>query len=316
MGATLQTGWLSLAAIVAQSLAAADRMQSFSGNTDSATFLKNLLGTIYFRNYPEGWLISSGPLGKDAKGFQHEWEQKPVEERQRMTIYTPERVIEALVNSGAIKRAPEEKALEVLDSPDCLGEWTLLITEFGTVWAVACLQSGIPVRVLAFSANTGHLIDDVQHLRNLAGTDSTLRTLDFEYFVRLKEKKQPPDVPAYERVVEVQHGESWTDYRPARPEDFVGREESQAAIMKFLTAVRSGETDTRVFAITGDSGMGKSSLIAKLRQRVSNVRNRRTYFLYAVDVRAATGPAYVLWSLLACLQKHLPMDSGRGFPSQ
>ena len=150
--------------------------------TLGATFLKNLLGTIYFRNYPEGWLISSGPLGKDAKGFQHEWEQKPVEERQRMTIYTPERVIEALVNSGAIKRAPEEKALEVLDSPDCLGEWTLLITEFGTVWAVACLQSGIPVGVLAFSANTGHLIDDVQHLRNLAGTDSTLRTLDFEYF--------------------------------------------------------------------------------------------------------------------------------------
>src|SRR5208337_2565577 len=269
----------------------------------SANVLKNLLGAIAFKNYQEGWLISAGPLGKDAKGFQNEWEQKPVEERQKMSIYTPERVIEALTTSGTIKRAPEEKALEILGSPDSVGEWTLLITECGTVWAVACLQSGIPVGVLAFSANTGELINDVQHLRNLAGTDSTLNSLDFEYFLRLREKEPLPDVPGFERVVEVQHGESWTDYRPARPEDFVGREESQAAIMKFLKAVRSGETDTRVFAITGDSGMGKSSLIAKLRQRVSNVRNRRNYFLYAVDVRAATGPAYVLWSLLACLQK-------------
>ncbi len=280
--------------------------------TVSANVLKNLLGTIAFKNYQEGWLLSAGPLGKDAKGFQHEWEQKPIEERQKMSIYTPERVIEALVNSGVIKRAPEEKALELLGSPDSVGEWTLLLTEFGMTWAVGCLQSGIPVGVLAFSANTGQLIEDVQHLRNLAATDSTLSTLDFEYFIRIKEKEPLPDVPGFERVVEVQHGESWTDYRPARPEDFVGREESQAAIMKFLKAVRHGETDTRVFAITGDSGMGKSSLIAKLRQRVSNVRNRRNYFLYAVDVRAATGPAYVLWSLLACIQK----ASANGFGSR
>ncbi len=269
----------------------------------SSNILKNLLGTISFQKYQEGWLISAGPFGKDAKGFQHEWEQRPTDERQKMSLYTPERVIEALINSKAIKRAPEEKALEILGSSDSLGEWTLLITPFGTMWAVTCLESGIPLGVLAFSAETGQLIDDVQHLRNLAATDSTLSTLDFEYQFRLEKKKVPPDVPAFERVVEVQHGESWTDYRPARPEDFVGRKESQAAIIKFLKSVQNGQTDTRVFAITGDSGMGKSSLIAKLRERIGNVRHRGNFFLYAVDVRAATGPAYILWSLLACLQK-------------
>lgn len=278
----------------------------------SANVLKNLLGTVHFKDYQEGWLISAGPLGKDAKGFQDEWEQRPTTERLLLSIYTPERVIDSLIGSGTLKQPPEEKALEILRSPDNRGEWTLLLTPFGTMWAVTCLQSGIPVGVLAFSANTGQLIEDVQHLRNLSSTDSTLSALDFEYVVRLKEKKPSADIPGFERVVEVQHGESWTDYRPARPEDFVGRQESQAAILKFLKSVREGDTDTRVFAITGDSGMGKSSLIAKLRERVSNVRHRRNFFLYAVDVRAATGPSYILWSLLACLQK----ASTNGFGSQ
>jgi hypothetical protein len=286
--------------------------KAYRDNVD-ANILKNLLGTVVHKNYQEGWLISAGPLGKDAKGFQHEHEHKVVEERQRMSIYTPDRAIEALVNSGTIKAAPQEKALATLGSPDSVGEWTLLVTEFGTVWAVTCLQAGVPVGVLAFSAATAQLIDDIQHLRNLASTDTTLNTLDFEYVIRFKTEEPPaPAVPGFERVVEVQHGESWTDYRPARPEDFVGRKESQLAITKFLRAVRSRETDTRVFAVTGDSGMGKSSLIAKLRQRVSNIRNRRNFFLYAVDVRAATGPPYILWSLLACLRK----ASAKGFGSR
>ena len=47
----------------------------------------------------------------------------------------------------------------------------------------------------------------------------------------------------------------------------------------------------------------------KLRERASNIRNRSSFFFYAVDVRAATGPSYILWSLLACLKK----ASARGF---
>lgn len=277
--------------------------KAFRDNLD-ANVLKNLLGTVYHKNYQEGWLISAGPFGKDAKGFKHEHENKPPSERERLSIYTPERVIEALVNSGTIKAPPRDKAIELLGSEDLLGEWTLLLTEFGNLWAAVCLQAGVPTGVIAYSATTGTLIDDPDHLRNLANTDSSLRVYDFEYVLKFLD---PPAIKAlvfsgFEKVVEVQHGENWKDYRPARPEDFVGRKDSQLAIIKFLKSVRKGETKTRVFAVTGDSGMGKSSLVAKLRQRVRNVKHRKSYFLYAVDVRAATGPAYIHWSLLACLR--------------
>ena len=43
----------------------------------SADVLTKLLGTVHSQGHQEGWLISTGPLSKDAKGFQHEWEKKP-----------------------------------------------------------------------------------------------------------------------------------------------------------------------------------------------------------------------------------------------
>jgi hypothetical protein len=75
----------------------------------SSNELKNLLGTIILKNYDEGWLISTGVLGKDAKGFQHEWEQKPIQERQKLSIYTPDRIIDAFAAAGLITLPPDVK---------------------------------------------------------------------------------------------------------------------------------------------------------------------------------------------------------------
>ena len=99
-------------------------------------------------------------------------------------------------------------------------------------------------------------------------------------------------------MVEVQHGENWSDYRPARPEDFVGREDEQNQIFRFFENVAAQKTLTRVFAITGDSGMGKSSLITKLHARIQNKKHQNKLFMFAVDVRAATDSSYIYSALL------------------
>ena len=112
----------------------------------------------------------------------------------------------------------------------------------------------MPEGVLIFSAITAKLIDDQKLLKNIAKTDAGIHNLDFEFVARLKQMTLEPAA-----VVEVQHGNSWVDYRPARPQDFVGRQEAQDGILAFLDEVRKNNTRTRVVAITGDSGMGKSS---------------------------------------------------------
>jgi len=279
----------------------------------SSNVLTNLLGKITFKDYQEGWLISSGPLGKDAKGFQVEWESKPSQESQKLSIYTPDRVIESLINSSVIKPIPVEAASSTLDSEELVGEWTLLVTPYGRYWAVTSLQGGLPYGVIVFSAKSSELITEQSLLSNLSRTDTSLHELNFQYIRDIHEEKlQGQELIETSQVVEVKHGEYWSDYRPARPEDFVGRKETQDLIIKFFESVREKSTNTRVFAIKGDSGLGKSSLVAKLRDRFRNQKYRNKYFIYAVDVRAASDTNYILLSLLTCLKA----SSNAGFGSK
>jgi hypothetical protein len=69
-------------------------------------------------------------------------------------------------------------------------------------------------------------------------TDCSLRSLNFEFSAQqLEQFKGGPakESPQYSgQIIEVKQGESWDDYRPARPRDFVGREASQQRLLEFL----------------------------------------------------------------------------------
>lgn len=80
-------------------------------------------------------------------------------------------------------------------------------------------------------------------------------------------------------IVPVIGGDDWEDYRPARPEDFVGRKKLIQGIFRYFDAVLDGKTNTRLFSITAPSGMGKSSLILKIAS-MSHSRRRQKNILY------------------------------------
>jgi len=122
------------------------------------------------------------------------------------------------------------------------------------------------------------------------------------------DSEQPPVIP-------VPVGDTWRDYRPARPQDFVGRKEHQDRIFLLMDAVRARSTATRVFALLGDSGMGKSSLIVKLQNRFQNTRHRGRQFMLAVDVRAARSPGYPYAALVACLTRAADAFGIEGLPA-
>jgi hypothetical protein len=285
-------------------------------DTLSADILTKLVGTITVKGYEEGWLISTGALGKDAKALMLEWESRPVAESQKLSIYTPERVVSTLINAGIINNYPSQLASEILQDDDLLGDWLLLITEFGRHWTLTCLSGGVPSGVLVFSAKTGKLIPDMELLRKLSKTDTRLNSLDFEYINKInRDNENQKGLEQKSVVVEVQQGDSWADYRPARPEDFVGRQDAQKQIIRFLEAVSLKKTRTRVFAITGASGMGKSSLINKIRSSIQSIRYKNRFFVYAVDMRAAKNSLYLLESLLLCLRRAAEAGFGNEDPS-
>lgn len=271
----------------------------------SANVLKNLVGTVEGHDYAEGWLITTGMLGRDAKGYLAMWESKPEQaKREKLSVYSPDRVIDALIEAKLVIHPPHSALHPNGDVQTTLGDWTLLITEHGRFWVQTILVSGVPESVQVFAAQDGTLIKDLVLLGRLKCTDSSLRQLNFEYRA-LREQMEYGQIREYkaQTVVQVEHGVSWDDYRPSQPSDFVGRRSEQDKILRLLEEVRIGKATTRVFSVTGDSGMGKSSLIAKLRSRTRNLRYRNKFFLFAVDVRAATKTNYILSSLLACIRQ-------------
>lgn len=275
-----------------------------------ANILKNLAGTLFLKDYSEAWLISTGNYGKEAKGFVKEWKEKPREQATKLSFYDPEKVIESLISAGVIKNRPEDKAAEYAGSENLIGEWILLVTNYGMFWAAATLSGGIPSGVICYYANNNELLTDLKLLENLSATDTSLNKLDFSLIKSQAARATEIDTTRVVDVVQVQTGEAWTDYRPARPEDFVGRTKDINYIFDFLKKIKERKTNTRIFAITGNSGMGKSSFIAKLKNKAENYQNKNKYFVFPVDVRAATGPEYIYSSLLNALK--FAQDSGFG----
>lgn len=181
------------------------------------------------------------------------------------------------------------------------------------LWAVTILSGGIPNKVIFYHATDNEPVTDSKLISNLLGTDTSLGSLEFEAQNANTIKPITPVAEDVSEVAQVQTGVEWSDYRPARPKDFVGRAKDINFIFEFFKLVLAQSTSTRIFAITGDSGMGKSSLIAKLTYKSKNIQNKNKYFIFPVDVRAATSPAYIYSALLKCL--HAAQLQGFGDPS-
>lgn len=268
----------------------------------SAKILRQLLGTVIGYDYAEGWIVSTSEFGKEAKGFVEMWKKKPDKDSGILSFYSPDLVIQSLQNASVICTPPIAKAQDFVGDAEFLGEWTLLVTQYGKFWAVYTLQGGAPHGVLIYNAKNGRHIQDKATISNLASLETSLA--DYDLSVGLEESggQSPALEPVLPSVVEVQIGDSWDDYRPARPQDFIGRDGTQKDILAFFNGAKDKTSDTRIFAITGNSGLGKSSLIAKVRDRSRNRFYKNRFFTFAVDLRGAKTPSYISASLMKCLR--------------
>lgn len=269
-------------------------------NTLSADAITKLYGVVAIKNYAAGWLISTGPLSKDAKGLREEWDQQAGNERRKLQIYDPDQLIKRLRAAGLVC----DPAL--LPTQQQQGDTTayLLITPDGQFWArpVLDVATGLRSSVLVFDARTGAAITTEQTLARLSETDTTLASLSW---ARAASSPSRPDrhiQAELQSIVQVASGDHWADYRPARPQDYVGRDQILNDVFSFFDRARARTSQTRLLAIKGPSGWGKSSTLIKIAARARNRRHRNRAFVFAVDCRAAVSRRYPEMALYAALK--------------
>jgi Restriction endonuclease len=269
-----------------------------------ADVITKLHGAVDIHGFHSGWLISTAPLSQDAKGLQDLWEQRPAEIRRRLRIYPPERLTQHLTHARLIIDPGK------IQTPPGLrysGEAYLLLTPYGRYWALPVLdeQTAVPGSVLLFEAASGEPISEEQRVLQISQTDTTLAGLEWT---------TPPTAPdaittsnklseELQSIVRIPCSDHWADYRPARPADFVGRDNLLNDVFVFLDTVRDRATKTRIMALKAPSGWGKSSAILKIAANASSRRLRSRHFVCGVDCRAASSKRYPELAILSAIRE-------------
>ena len=106
----------------------------------SAPVLRQLWGTVDCEEYSEGWLISTSEFTKDAKGFVENWKNKHIKKSSRLSFYAPNVIIDSLKDASIIKQPPTSCAESFVGSAEFIGEWTLLVTQYGMFWCVLYIK--------------------------------------------------------------------------------------------------------------------------------------------------------------------------------
>lgn len=257
-----------------------------------ADVISKLIGNVAIRGADAGWLFSAGDLSKDGRGQWEEIQNKP-ELASKFTWFPPEKLIEILVGQNAVVD-PDRSLNQVPSASTEFGDVTLVWAPSRRSWLVEILQDGLPALYTVLDARTGQSLPDSDAVA-VASASDRFSALEYRELraAALGLPKSNPRSP----IARVVAGDTWDDLRPARPIDFVGRDDVIREILGFASAVREGQTPTRSFAIQGPSGWGKSSLVIKLASVIAASRRITGCSFTAVDSRSATSAAFVSGAL-------------------
>lgn len=255
-----------------------------------ADVISKLMGNVSIRKADAGWLFTTSDLSKDGRGQWEDIQQDP-DLARLFTWYSPEKIIDILIQQ---KNIVDPSVLTYLLSNLDVGDWTLVITPSKQSWLVQLLDENLPTKYTVFNAKSGNVLEQPD-AEAVASLSQRFASLSFHKLSEMHPEQKPERI-SRAPVARVIPGDAWDDLRPARPADFVGRDDVIGEISKFIEQARINTTQTRTFAIHGPSGWGKSSLVLKLADLVNKNKIQRVS-LTAVDTRSATNSAFVAEAL-------------------
>lgn len=259
----------------------------------SADVITKLMGNVQLRRADHGWLFTTSDLTKDGRGL---WEeiQQDRDLALKFTWYSPARTIDVLVAQRSIVD-PQTLNHHVAGFEQ--GGWSLVVTPGRRSWLVELLEEGIPARYAVFNARDGRPLGS-KEASEVASASHRYSALQLVQLASGDAVLPPHSQRA--PVARVISGDAWEDPRPARPVDFVGRDDVITGVGAFIEQARSGSTSTRSFAVLAPSGWGKSSLALKLVDK-SGAGVMEKISITAVDSRSASNAGFVAEALRLAL---------------
>ena len=271
----------------------------------SANVIDLIIGKTIRRNVNIAYLFSTAPPGKEAKGVIDELSESPPPHSPTLAFIDPETMAEMFIDIYEAEPLSKSEIVNQNISQASL----IILPEKDPFWVLEEHHDGIPERAIIRPINKPLLIPK-ETIEKIFYENKLYQGLKlfFEDDSKLSKESHVVSSESEEMVAVVAEADSLDDYRPCRPEYFVGRYSIQQLIWRLLENVRQGTTKTRILSLSGPSGFGKSSIVLKLADRFKNIRWKNKFFLFPVDARSAKGPLFVAKAIKAAFQSAI--DAG------
>lgn len=248
---------------------------------------------VDFKEATIGYFYSTSEFTNQVAGLIDEIQKK--EKYSNLHFFGPEKIIEILTDTDQIKKPEIPKELQHKITKEVL-VWSY----FGTFLIYLVNDGTVPTSFLIFDANTGRPLTDSAKIKSLKSRIEDISNLPETSISESNSLNIVPDKQVENTIAEVTSSEKWFELLPASGDSFVGRDEVIKGFFNFIESVKNNTESKRVFYIDGNSGWGKSSLIAKLREDSQNGEN---IFTYAVDCRSIQTPSFATLALDKMLRR-------------
>jgi hypothetical protein len=261
----------------------------------SANVIDLLIGKAVRKKVKLAYVFSTSLLGKEAKGVLDELKLNPDKDIPTIAFVGPASLVDMFIDVYDAERS----------IPDTVASASLIISPHREpFWVLEQQINGIPQRAVLRPLSRA-LGPSFAEMKDCLVGESLYSGLEF-----FSDDGQPTIGPTEavgarsdsEIVTRITVADALDDYRPCRPQDFIGRHGIQKQVWDFLKRVRDDTTGTRILALSGPSGYGKSSIVLKLADRFRNQKWATKFFLYPIDVRSAKGPLFVAKAVRTAFQ--------------
>ena len=254
----------------------------------STELINKIFTDVQLYNARNGWIFSLSELGKEASTRIIKINE--MRSTELIKFFSADDLVRFLIDKSKVT-LPNFKNKE-----NEFKEVYLCIKNENMIWCAIQKEkvSGKPNGIIGFDAQTGQPLAP-SDAPDISDTDFPYTDLVWTTETDLRNATNESIQP----VVEVIAGDEWSDYRPSRPDDFVGRQSLIVEIKDFFEKVKNDETKSRLFGIKGQSGWGKSSLTLKLQDELIN----DNVLIFPVDCRAAKTSFYPDLVIEKCLQR-------------
>ncbi len=241
-----------------------------------------------------GFFVHTSEISGEAAGLVQSLKQ---EYPDQLIFWGPDKIIELLQDCGAIVAPPTSIQQTEMRTPT---KRILLYTYREHFWVTVYTNKIVPTHYHLTSASSININIDPEVIDWISKLDElqNLQRVDIQSIATVKK----PDI-SFDAVAEIQEAEQWDDYRPVGAKYFVGRSDIRQELYQFVQNPKVKSSSRRIFFIEGKSGWGKSSILAQLRARSKNRRNRHVFYVLAVDCRSANTADFVSLAMAKMVAK-------------